>query len=87
MWYGISLWSVWVRCPACVCSQDVAHLLPAGEVGMLERQLWYCASTAQPQEKHCCVTFLATCAKLSAGRAAVGKIVSFSARPNARSTY
>ncbi|KAK4811772.1 hypothetical protein QYF61_005340 [Mycteria americana] len=28
IWYGISLWSVWVTCPDYVPSQDLAHPQP-----------------------------------------------------------
>ena len=33
IWYGISLWSVWVSCPGSVPSQDLAHPQPTGEGG------------------------------------------------------
>lgn len=34
MWYGISLWSVWVGCPSCV---PLPRAQPTGEGGILER--------------------------------------------------
>lgn len=49
IWYGISLWIVWVSCPDCVLSQDLAHPQPhwwEGNVGdtavMLSQQTPMC---------------------------------------------
>ena len=43
IWYGISLWSLWVSCPGYVPSQDLAHPQPTGEGGNAgERALTLC---------------------------------------------
>ena len=57
MWHGISLWSVWVSCPACVpASLLPTPLLLAKGQREEQRRFWYCMSTAQQQLKHWCVT-------------------------------
>lgn len=50
VWSGISLWSVWVMCPGCVCSQPLMHLQLPLTVWQYKRQkrLWLWASPAQP---------------------------------------
>ena len=55
---GISLWSVGASCPSCVPSRPPAHPQPAHQEGRMkkERAPWRCASTAQQQPKHGCIT-------------------------------
>lgn len=84
IWYGISLWSVWVSCPGFVLSQPLAHFQPTGLWRMwdLVRQPWCVEAVFSSGQNWCFIsTILATNTKHNLTRSAMGKLIPYQPDP------